>query len=272
MGCNYNYYYMFPGTPEKIFKNEKEVEGWSSLRPVPQNFKVIIDNLTSVTTKKYLESKGYEYPNPARYYDFITKSVQNEKNFLGKGGKGRVYSFVSPDVSTARICIKVMQHMEDSYHIADRGNDPVAEFRLQSKVATLNQQGVTKYPRPLQLLDCNDSFYAFIMEELPAMNLQNVLLGRDSVPEGFNVKDCMDKLYEYVDELHEAGIIHNDLEARNVMLNVETGEPYIIDFGRSVKLDDMEESLQAKRLRESDYNNLAIIERNLTGLLMKKAA
>jgi serine/threonine protein kinase len=265
---------MFPGPPERIFKNEKEdgIEGWSSLRPVPETFKVLIDNLTSVTTRKYLESKGYEYPSSARYHNFIAESVQNERNFLGKGGKGRVYSFVSPDAPNTRICIKVMQHMEEAYHIADRGNDPIAEFRLQSKVSTLNQQGTTKYPRPLQLLDCTDSFYALVMEELPAMNLQNVLLGRDTVPEGFNVKECMDRLYEYVDELHEAGIIHNDLEARNIMLDMETGAPYIIDFGRSVKLDDMEESLQAKRLREGDYNNLDIIERNLTGLLMKKAA
>jgi RIO-like serine/threonine protein kinase len=246
-----------------------KLESWSTLQPIPENFEIIIDNLKLLRIRQYLENKGLHYPDQKRYYDLVARSLWNENNYLGKGGKGRVYSFESPDGEDKKVCIKVMRHTRDSYHTADRGNDPIEEFRIQSDVASLNTDEITKCPRPLQLLNCKNDFYAFVMEELSAINLQNIILGNNALPESFNLKSFMDTLYTYVDNLHEIGVVHNDLEARNVMVDSITGSPYIIDFGRSVRVGYQEESLRAKKLRESDYLNLEKIEVDLRALLQQ---
>jgi hypothetical protein len=53
------------------------------------------------------------------------------------------------------------------------------------------------------------------------------------------------------------------------MVDSITGSPYIIDFGRSVRVGYQEESLRAKKLRESDYLNLEKIEVDLRALLQQ---
>lgn len=258
--------------PEKKESNsspELKLENWTSSKPVPAELKITIDHVKRLRLEQYLEARGYTYPDSSIYNNSVIKSLQNEENFLGKGGKARVYSFESPDGESKRICIKIMKHTKSVYHIASRGNDPLEEFRIQSKLASLNTDELTKFPRPLQLLECKNDFYALVMEELPASNLQNVLLGIDTLPESFDVEKCMHVLYKYVDEMHENGITHNDLEARNVMLDKQTGDPYIIDFGRSARVEYDEQSQQAESLRDSDYNNLERIERELKELIEK---
>ena len=261
-----------PEKNESISSLESNLENWTSSKPVPEELKISIDRVKRVRLEQYLETRGYAYPDPSIYNDSVIKSLQNEENFLGKGGKARVYSFESPDGQDKRICIKIMKHTKSVYHVASRGNDPTEEFRIQSILASLNTDEVTKFPRPLQLMECKNDFYALVMEELPASNLQNILLGVDPLSESFDVERCMYVLYKYVDEMHENGITHNDLEARNVMLDKETGIPYIIDFGRSARVDYVEQSQQAESLRDSDYNNLERIEKELKELLEKTKA
>ena len=61
------------------------------------------------------------------------------------------------------------------------------------------------------------------------------------MPKTFNADIFGEVLDDYIQGLHnEYGIVHYDLEPRNVMVSTETGLPYVIDFGRSKIYRDIE--------------------------------
>lgn len=243
-------------------KENQRIDIWTTQQPVPRDISIFINNLKLIKIREFLQLEGVDYPDLKPYHENIVNSLLDEKNFLGSGGKGRVYSFEAVDGKKRSVCIKIMKHEKFSYHNEDRGNDPIEEFSIQTKLSLLNPSTSTKFPRAIQLLDCKNDFYAFVMEKLPASNLQKIFLEEEKLPENFDVKNCMDRLYELVDEMHEAGIVHNDLEARNIMIDNQSGLPYIIDFGRSLRVSYDEQSLKAKKARDGDFDNLKIIEEN----------
>lgn len=52
------------------------------------------------------------------------------------------------------------------------------------------------------------------------------------LPESFNPQLFFDKLEDFVIRLHEEkGIYHRDLHSRNILIDNETGDPIVIDFG-----------------------------------------
>ena len=48
------------------------------------------------------------------------------------------------------------------------------------------------------------------------------------------------KIYDLVETLHKMGIAHGDLSEDNIVINFETGEVRLIDFGMSYLLDGRE--------------------------------
>ncbi len=61
--------------------------------------------------------------------------------------------------------------------------------------------------------------------------MDDVLQGRADLPVNFDLASFRNDLVDFVQKIHEAGIYHRDLHEGNIMIDKETGEIYVIDFG-----------------------------------------
>lgn len=188
-----------------------------------------------------------------RYFSYLQQRISDPQRYMDKGGAGTVFNI------NDTVCIKMM---EDRYlleelrareegrapHQLNLGNRPVVEARIQERVADLAVAGV-RAPHIAQYIP-GKIWHGIVMERLNAVNIQHCLNGTANFPEGFQYGTFMDSLGAYLEEMHsKKHIYHGDLEPRNVMADIETGAPYLIDFGRSGTLHDTGRS----RLTEGDW-------------------
>lgn len=186
----------------------------------------------------------------------IERYVTDPGNFLGEGGAGKVF-----DLGEGR-CIKIMpyRHKSSRAEMFDLGNRPEEEARIQNLVRNFVVEDV--YAPVIVASYLGKEAAAIIMEQLDAVNLQMVLSGKDQLPEKFELDDFFYRLEAYIEALNkEKGIIHNDLEPRNIMIDRKTGLPRVIDFGRSIDLN------RANRFIRSSLKNMDII--NINKILTK---
>lgn len=88
-------------------------------------------------------------------------------------------------------------------------------------------------PKPAFYIETHD-FRGIGREQLDAVNFIRVLEGHDEFPANFDLDDYFDRLEKYFRAMHkEKGILHKDVALRNFMIDRETGNPRLIDFGRS---------------------------------------
>ena len=199
----------------------------------------------------------------SRFIEDIRRCVSNKENYLGEGGVGTVYGLGKG----SGICIKLIanRHESANAHMMNLGNDVDGEVTFLIDLEGLEVDGVraTRYFCYFKGKEHN----AIIMEELNAVNLQDVLLGRAPMPDNFNLDVAFGALEEYIDRMQqEKGIVHNDLEARNLMIDLETGTFRVIDFGRSFYEKDKKEMEKRGKV---DWDNLDKIYEKLSQLLDK---
>lgn len=152
---------------------------------------------------------------------------QNPKSYMDKGGAGSIHRLA------AGVCMKVpLSHYENPRKEFNLGNMLPEEASFLKKVSGITYHGV-RAPKYIGLVSSKE-LSAMLMEELPAANLQRVIAGEEPIPETFDFDTFFKSLEEYLEYLHtELGIAHGDFDSRNVMMDRETGMPYVIDFGRS---------------------------------------
>jgi serine/threonine protein kinase len=73
------------------------------------------------------------------------------------------------------------------------------------------------------------------MEKLDAVNLEYLLKSpHPAFPENFDPEEFCSALQEFIERLHTvAEVHHRDLRDANIMIDLKTGNPLVIDFGRS---------------------------------------
>jgi tRNA A-37 threonylcarbamoyl transferase component Bud32 len=173
---------------------------------------------------RYLDKEEFD-----KVVNLAENYLKNPKNFLGEGGAAKVYIIED-------YCMKIMnnRHKRKDAHIFDLGNSPAQEFSIQNTLRNLNINGV-RVPKPI-------AFYegvrksAIFMERLHAVNMQMVLNGEQKIPSNFDLNNFFEKLEEFIPAMHKEGVVHNDLEPRNIMIDIKTGLPWVIDFGRSRRI------------------------------------
>jgi serine/threonine protein kinase len=79
-------------------------------------------------------------------------------------------------------------------------------------------------------------YKVMMMERMMAYTVKDILEGRGTVPEGFNMDNFFSDLMGFVEKMHDAGIHHRDLHEGNIMVHMETGKPCVIDFGGAVRV------------------------------------
>lgn len=104
------------------------------------------------------------------------------------------------------------------------------------------------------------------MERLNAVSIRDVLRGGAELPEGFDLDDFFDKVADFIERMHGRGIHHRDLHDGNIMIDLETSQPVVIDFGCAVRAigdDDREIYRNGSTIYIPDVQNLAKVKRLL---------
>jgi serine/threonine protein kinase len=202
------------------------------------------------------------------YVEYLERAVNNPKNYIDRGGAGEVHA-----LGPGRICIKLMkergdENLVDAYgqeiHY-DLGNTPRTEAWFIEELSDFEVEGV-RSPALVEYFE-GPEYAAIVMERLEAVNLQHVLNGTAPLPPKFELDDFFERLESYIYELHDAkSLLHGDLEPRNVMIDLRTGYPRIIDFGRSMNLAVMPgekrqrlqraEALKVEEIRAKVFNRI----------------
>lgn len=154
-----------------------------------------------------------EFNQASRYLDIET---------LGRGGQGVVVRAL--DLFTGKFCAIKKFTIENPTKLKDVSYQEIRNgLKLLSRT---HSQGV---------LSVRDFFW--IADELYAVTPLGT--GTEITDEEIiamtkaeKLQLCL-KILTLVEEIHEAGLIHNDLKPKNILLNHETGVVEIIDFGIS---------------------------------------
>ncbi len=78
----------------------------------------------------------------------------------------------------------------------------------------------------------SETVYMLYMSKVKGMTLEEMILENNiSIREGLDIDTFTSRLKEIVTALHAAGITHNDITLRNVMIDEDTHLPWLIDFG-----------------------------------------
>jgi tRNA A-37 threonylcarbamoyl transferase component Bud32 len=186
--------------------------------------------------------------------DLIKSVVSNPDKYIGHGGAAMVFGLEEPLLRINGLCIKLTKNRHtQSVRSFNLGNSIKEEFNIQYLLKDLNIDGV-RCPKVIAYLE-SQNHAAIIMERLEAVNMQLVINGKEDLPANFDLEIFFGLLEEYIHEMHELGISHNDLEMRNVMIDKTTGKPRIIDFGRSVILAKVDK-IKTEKLKTGDFDNI----------------
>lgn len=214
------------------------------------------------------ESREGERHDIKRLVDYVMEEgvSEEERNVFGRTvhiGDGTTADVWGFEKGRERLCIKIYKKGENGSPpegVVFR-NSPKDEMELQREAYELG----VRVPRPVYFLD-SDEQTLFIMEKIKGRSLLQIMecfaddeRGEDDEvwwkkfcsqhdPKAFwaSVKECLLLL-------HEHGIYHRDLALGNIMVDDETGNPVIIDFGAGRKVSEEWEYIDGNQLAVRPY-------------------
>lgn len=190
-----------------------------------------------IESPKNPESPGVEKERILSYLNDLGEIMENKANYFDFGGAAKLFSIPETD-----LCIKAVKnrHRNKENSIYNLGATPKQEFGFLESLHGFEISGI-RTPTPLMCIESGDSA-VIIMERLDAINLQKVLNGESTLPEGFDFDSFYERLETYIRELHsKKKISHRDLFARNIMVENNGDSVYVIDFGRARKIEQDED-------------------------------
>ncbi|HET8581255.1 MAG TPA: hypothetical protein VFL98_02190 [Candidatus Paceibacterota bacterium] len=161
---------------------------------------------------------------PLAVVRLLEQIERGEHEKLGQGGAGRVIA----SIRYPNLCYKVMFPQEQ---VPLGTNDISDEAEIQGAIASMGERFGVRAPRVFSFVSENGN-RAIRMERLFAVSLRDVLRGAP-LPKAFEPKRFFDSLRKFVRYMHEQGYYHRDLQDGNILIDNETGQPYLIDFGLS---------------------------------------
>jgi DNA-directed RNA polymerase subunit RPC12/RpoP len=147
-------------------------------------------------------------------------------SILGKGGMGAVYK--AEQVSLRRpVALKVMLRASGQAHPGER-----ERFEREAKlIGTLNHPNIVRVIHA----EWAEDLCWFTMELVPGQDFKATLRsGTFPMGQGAAV---VAKTARAMDFAHRKGIVHRDLKPQNVMIDADSGEPKVLDFGLAKNVD-----------------------------------
>ncbi len=254
----------------------KEIRGTTS-EEIPENRIDVIENnnFDNERNVEFIFFEGQELGKEAMqaFEREILRLISNPDRFIDSGGAGDVFQLFSN--REANLCVKIIKDRSksDMASVMDLGNSPDTEARFQQIFSKFKIDGV-RCPKCYGYWLSNDKSdlpAGIIMEQLDAVNLQHVILGKNDIemPKGFDADVFFDGVSEFLEQMHEKGIVHDDIAARNLMVDTITGEPRIIDFGRTKPLRGFSERDRERQINE-EWGLLEDIENQVRALTKSK--
>lgn len=225
-----------------MFKPELNLEIKPNDAEKPTGLTIYLEEVFAGKERTEQERRVFEY------LTLFKNALTNQENYIDHGGAAKVYSLDKND-----ICVKIMKdrHISQNANMYDLGARPIEEFRFMEMLHNFSHGGV-RAPIAEAYLESGETT-AIVMEKLNAVNLQHILNGTEDLPEGFDHDKFLTDLDNYINALHsEKGLVHMDLYPRNIMIDRENGQCYVIDFGRARDISQLPEHEQ-QRIIGNDY-------------------
>jgi serine/threonine protein kinase len=171
----------------------------------------------------------------------LAEELFRKENQIGSGNFSQVYR----DTGSG-IAYKKMKMNERPK------NNVFEECAFLEKVHTI-QDDYVRVPFPIASFVADikpDNFprvvrqSVLLMEEINGTSLDKFLPKEPGLeplmrfPEGFNPAEFFGRLKVFIEKMHALGIYHRDVFTRNIMIEQETGNPILIDFGDAVEYDE----------------------------------
>ncbi len=163
--------------------------------------------------------------DPAGLLGLTWKGYKVDK-ILGKGGMGAVYK--AEQISLRRqVALKVMLRIGGQAHPGER-----ERFEREAKlIGNLNHPNIVRVIHA----EWGEDLCWFTMEMIPGDDFKvHLRSGKFPMGQGAAV---VAKSSRAMDFAHKKGIIHRDLKPQNIMIDAESGEPKILDFGLAKNVD-----------------------------------
>jgi len=145
---------------------------------------------------------------------------------LGEGATAEVYT-----VANKPYCFKeITKDSIKLFKMEDIATNSIeVELEIQMKATEAGVRSPVPY---FDIQDKVNNRRIIVMERIFGNTFQEIIDGKEELPENFNFKAFSEKLKKMVDLLHEHNIHHCDLFPRNIMTDKD-GSPVIIDYGIS---------------------------------------
>ncbi|NTW22477.1 protein kinase family protein [Candidatus Falkowbacteria bacterium] len=158
--------------------------------------------------------------------------IERNPEPIGVGRTAKVHKRALKDGSTASYCLKIIINTKKSEYLRD--NDIGTEFSFLEKLESLNVDGA-RISLPYACIQNQDK-HVLVMENIDGVSIQDVLDDKEKLPDGFDPDVFFTKLENFIRKMHERSIHHRDLHAGNVMIDRNTLDPRVIDFGMAIKI------------------------------------
>lgn len=174
--------------------------------------------------------KIFEGENVNSRLEAIAQEIFVKERELGEGN----FSTVFEDIKTGACC-KKLKPSEKPLNNVHRELEFLGELRGLSEEVDV--------PMPLISMDAYtrgeggkiQKCSVAIMETINGPSLDDVITGKRELPESFDLDKYFDAVRDFIiNTMHRKGIYHRDIANRNLMIDQDTGKPFIIDFGDSV--------------------------------------
>ena len=169
-------------------------------------------------------------------YAVADKIFQQEQK-RGEGKSAEVFR----DTRENGLCYKVIRNIRETLHNTDEESEFLNDL--------IGIQHSVRVPEPIVSLSAYTQHeeegkqirkkeWMLIMEEIQGHSLKDIIDSKGSIPlpKQFDQETFFTHLEDFIqNHMHVRGIFHRDLHEGNIMIDEQTGEPVIIDFGLSMK-------------------------------------
>lgn len=195
---------------------------------------------TQTLARELLESY---YANPAKP-EKIGEGMSAEV-FLCRSNPGIVFKVIKVEPGENGVYYNTfldeMDLMERVYKLDSKVHSPMPLFCVINEGSGESQESdIPGLPANLRIM---------AMKTVKGATIKDVVYGKSELPMQFDFFEFYEMLEKYLVKMHdEARVYHRDLHAGNIMIDHETGRPWVIDFGASIYASGLEKPYYDKRM------------------------